>query len=288
MHFVTVLFFILISVFTSAQKPAVITGLWQGLLIPHDNQLDASAPYFLEIKADGDRYIGLSREEIYNTDFYAIGKLYGEGVPNGVKFKQVVFQKKSGTNRTNWCKIETELVFNKNTGYLEGDYKSPDCRQKVGRIVLHRSKATFSEEDRKILTHVARDQMVKDLKKGRPAPEIRDIQRQNFEFQPIYFDYDKDSIRPEYKPFLKEIIEIIDGHSDLRVKVVGNTDADGSAEYNIGLSKRRAQSIINFFVKNGISEDRLIIEFKGEHAPVDDNSTPEGKQKNRRVEFSFI
>jgi OOP family OmpA-OmpF porin len=54
------------------------------------------------------------------------------------------------------------------------------------------------------------------------------------------------------------------------------------------LSKRRAEAIIGFFTAHGLSKDRLEIDFKGESAPVDNNTTPEGKQHNRRVDFSFI
>lgn len=84
------------------------------------------------------------------------------------------------------------------------------------------------------------------------------------------------------------MIRVVDGHTDLRIKVTGHTDADGSDEYNIELSKKRAQSLIDFFVANGLSKDRIEIDFKGEKAPIDSNDTPEGKQHNRRVDFSFI
>jgi OOP family OmpA-OmpF porin len=270
------------------QERTVFEGLWQGILIPNGGGLESSAPFYIQISDEKGKISGLSREEVYKTEFYAIGKFYGERDSNSIHFKHVVYQKKSGSSRTSWCKLESNLTYNKETAYLEGEYKSLDCRNKSGKIILFRSKASFSEEDRKILTHAARDQFVKDLNKGRPAPEIRAIQRENFRFEPIYFDFDKDSIRPKYYTFLESIVEIVDGHTDLRVKVSGNTDAVGSDEYNVDLSKRRAQSIINFFVSKGISADRLVIDFHGEKKPVDSNATPEGKQRNRRVEFSFI
>jgi outer membrane protein OmpA-like peptidoglycan-associated protein len=127
-----------------------------------------------------------------------------------------------------------------------------------------------------------------DLKKGYAAPEIREIERKNFEFQPVYFDYDKSEIRSEYYAFLKKMARVVDGHSDLRIKVTGHTDGDGSDAYNIELSKKRAEAIVNHFVSLGLSKDRIVIDFKGEKEPIDNNNTPEGKQKNRRVDFSFI
>ena len=84
------------------------------------------------------------------------------------------------------------------------------------------------------------------------------------------------------------MVRVVDGHSDLRIKVTGHTDSDGSDSYNEDLSRRRAEALINFFVSQGLSKDRIVLDFKGEKEPVDTNNTPEGKQKNRRVDFSFI
>ena len=84
------------------------------------------------------------------------------------------------------------------------------------------------------------------------------------------------------------MIKVVEGHTDLRVKVTGHTDADGSDAYNDDLSKRRAEAIIKFFTDRGLSRDRLEFDFKGEKQPVDNNDTPEGKQHNRRVDFKFI
>jgi outer membrane protein OmpA-like peptidoglycan-associated protein len=139
-----------------------------------------------------------------------------------------------------------------------------------------------------MLAHSWMKFFINDLSKGYNAPAIREIERKSFVFQPIYFDYDKAEIRPEYHDFLIKMIRVVDGHTDLRIKVTGHTDADGSDAYNVDLSKKRAQALIDFFVANGLSKDRIEIDFKGESLPVDSNSTPEGKQHNRRVDFAFI
>jgi outer membrane protein OmpA-like peptidoglycan-associated protein len=70
--------------------------------------------------------------------------------------------------------------------------------------------------------------------------------------------------------------------------VIGHTDADGSASYNVALSERRALAIIDYFVGKGLSRDRIKIQFKGESEPIGDNKTVDGKQLNRRVDFLFI
>lgn len=75
-------------------------------------------------------------------------------------------------------------------------------------------------------------------------------------------------------------------HSDLRLSIEGHTDADGVAGYNQDLSERRAASVRQFLVeKHGIDGSRLETAGFGASKPVADNSTPEGKQQNRRVEL---
>lgn len=158
----------------------------------------------------------------------------------------------------------------------------------MGKVVLYRVEGSFPGETENPESHHWFDVLAKDLKKGLNAPEIRKKERDNFVFQPIYFDYDKSEIKPEFHEFLNKLIHVVEGHSDLRVKVTGHTDSDGSDAYNDGLSQRRAQAIIDFFVARGLSADRLEFDFKGEKAPADTNSTPEGRQRNRRVDFQFI
>jgi len=132
------------------------------------------------------------------------------------------------------------------------------------------------------------DAFVKDYNNGISAPEKRIEELRDFVFKPIHFDVDRSKIKEEYISELHEIIRIIKSHSDLRVKVVGHTDSDGSDSYNQNLSKRRAQSIIDFFTKNGLRRDRIVIDFKGEKHPKKSNKTTDGKKLNRRVDFSFI
>lgn len=265
-----------------------LDGVWQGIIVQNGKTNAQSNPFYLSIETSGGKTSGQSREEIYDTDFYSIGKFYGTVKNEVFEWKHVVYQKKVGNSKISWCKLNANLKYNSATGYLEGTYTSSDCRNVAGKLVLFRSKAKFSDEVTSFVSQNARDVLIKDLDENRPSPSIREIQRLNFKFQPIYFDYDKALIRQSDIPFLSSIVEVIEGHSDLRIKVIGNTDADGTDAYNDDLSKRRAEAIIAFFVEKGLKRDRIEIQFNGEKKPVDSNKTSEGKQKNRRVEFEFI
>jgi outer membrane protein OmpA-like peptidoglycan-associated protein len=284
------LFYLFLIVFIPLRFDAQtdFNGVWQGIMIKDGYKNEQASILFAEFKSTKGSVEGKTRDEIIDTDQYAVKKIKGTCKNNEIKFNQFVIEKKKNSSKTNWCNIDADLFYNDSTGYLEGRYTSTDCKRNTGKIILYRSKASLSASDTPTLSHSWFKPFLNDLKKGYNAPMIRDVERKNFQFQPIYFDHDKAEIKPEYIDFLIKMTRVVDGHTDLRIKVTGHTDADGSDAYNVELSKRRAQALIDFFVAHGLSKDRIEIDFKGESAPIDSNSTPEGKQHNRRVDFAFI
>lgn len=102
----------------------------------------------------------------------------------------------------------------------------------------------------------------------------------------IYFDVNKDVVKPESNGTLKEIAAILNEVPDVKVKIVGHTDADGADATNLDLSKRRAASVKSELAKSfGVNADRLETDGLGESKPVAPNDTPVNKALNRRVEF---
>jgi outer membrane protein OmpA-like peptidoglycan-associated protein len=101
----------------------------------------------------------------------------------------------------------------------------------------------------------------------------------------ILFDFDKASLRPDSEPTLAEIATLLKESPDLKVLVVGHTDATGSFDYNRTLSQKRAESVVENLVAKGISTDRLFPVGVSFAAPVATNTTEDGKAKNRRVEL---
>ncbi len=110
-------------------------------------------------------------------------------------------------------------------------------------------------------------------------PEIIALQR-------VHFDFDKSFIKPEYVPVLNCAVSVLEDNPDVEVLIQGHTCSTGTEEYNQGLSERRAQSVKNYLVKHGIAPERLETIGYGESRPRHDNSTPEGRAKNRRVELN--
>ncbi|MEM3112724.1 MAG: OmpA family protein [Candidatus Anstonellales archaeon] len=102
----------------------------------------------------------------------------------------------------------------------------------------------------------------------------------------IYFDFDKADIKPESEPAIKEIAKLLQENKGLKLYVVGHTDNVGSLDYNMKLSKARADAVVKeLTTKYKISPDRLKAFGVGSLAPVASNDTEEGKAKNRRVEL---
>jgi outer membrane protein OmpA-like peptidoglycan-associated protein len=102
----------------------------------------------------------------------------------------------------------------------------------------------------------------------------------------IHFDVDSAVIQPRSEPVIAEIAGILKSNPGLRFQVEGHTDSDGGADYNLGLSQRRAQAVVDDLVKRyGIARGRLIAKGFGLTKPVASNATAAGKALNRRVEL---
>lgn len=102
----------------------------------------------------------------------------------------------------------------------------------------------------------------------------------------LFFDFDKAVLKPESKPALDEVAKLLKTDAQLNVYVVGHTDGKGTLEYNLQLSKKRAEAIVNELVNTyGIAVNRLSPQGVGPLVPVATNTTEKGAAQNRRVEL---
>ena len=284
---ITILFF---GSFVYAQLDKV--QVWQGIMIPDGKRFTDAQVLWLKIPLQvADKQISddyLSRQETLNTEFYALHKLTVKNEGLFTIVEEAKTHKKKLNRGVAFCRMTFKLKYNDATGYLEGTYSALDCRSTTGRIFMYRSEHTIADGDAMTLTHAWVRKLIDLLEQGKMSPSKMAEMRANFEFKPIFFDYDKADIRDEYKEYLKMMAQIVLSHSDLRIKVTGHTDGDGSDAYNLDLSKRRAQAILDFFTSQGLASHRVVIDFRGKREPVAPNNTSEGKQRNRRVDFEFI
>jgi outer membrane protein OmpA-like peptidoglycan-associated protein/tetratricopeptide (TPR) repeat protein len=105
----------------------------------------------------------------------------------------------------------------------------------------------------------------------------------------LFFDFDKSILKDESITELKRALKVLEKHPEINIQIEGHTDNVGSEEYNLDLSDRRAHSVQEYLVKNGLDPKRIIqvIGF-GESKPVETNETDDGREHNRRVEFRIV
>ena len=101
----------------------------------------------------------------------------------------------------------------------------------------------------------------------------------------VNFEFDSAVLTSDSKATLDDALAILKRHSDLQVEIAGHTDSTGAAEYNQGLSERRAKAVMDYMVANGANPAKLTAVGYGESQPVADNGSQEGRAQNRRVEF---
>ena len=105
----------------------------------------------------------------------------------------------------------------------------------------------------------------------------------------ILFDSGSANIQPRSMGIILQIFQVLQQEKDLRLKIVGHTDADGNDQTNLELSKKRAEAVKTALTSvYNVAPDRLQTDGKGESEPVGDNTTADGKSQNRRVEFLKI
>jgi outer membrane protein OmpA-like peptidoglycan-associated protein len=103
----------------------------------------------------------------------------------------------------------------------------------------------------------------------------------------IIFAKNSAEVKKEMYPEIKRIADVMIQYPDTRITVEGHTDNSGKEDYNMNLSKQRAESVKTLLVQNGVDGSRISIMPFGETSPIASNDTPEGRQQNRRVEIKI-
>lgn len=103
----------------------------------------------------------------------------------------------------------------------------------------------------------------------------------------ILFDVDKKEIKPTARDSIAQAAEVLVKYPDTYITVEGHTDSTGTSEYNQKLSESRADAVRDMLMRDGVPASRLSSKGYGESAPIADNSTPDGRQLNRRVQLEI-
>lgn len=103
----------------------------------------------------------------------------------------------------------------------------------------------------------------------------------------VYFDFDRDTVRPEFIPMLEAHARYLSENPGARLRLEGHTDERGTREYNLALGERRAQAVRRIMTLNGARDSQLDVVSFGEEMPVSFTQTEESWARNRRVELVY-
>jgi outer membrane protein OmpA-like peptidoglycan-associated protein len=117
-----------------------------------------------------------------------------------------------------------------------------------------------------------------------PTPKTGEVKT----WQGIFFATGKSDIMPQSYNALQHLLELLRQHPDVHIELRGHTDNQGTADFNMRLSLARAEAVANYLIERGINAQRLSTQGFGKTMPIDSNDTPEGRSKNRRVEYQVI
>jgi outer membrane protein OmpA-like peptidoglycan-associated protein len=112
--------------------------------------------------------------------------------------------------------------------------------------------------------------------------------------KPVLFEFNESFIRDDMKGQLDEVANVLKKDPTARLQISGHSDSKGTSAYNLQLSERRANSVRNYFIINGISPERLVVQGNGENIPAAPNTlengedNPQGRSLNRRVELLLL
>jgi len=104
----------------------------------------------------------------------------------------------------------------------------------------------------------------------------------------FFFDFDKADLKEESLPELDLAASFLRDHPEIKVRIEGHTDDVGSDDYNLQLSRRRADAVKKYLVSKGIDEKRITTVGYGKSQPKVKDTTPEARAQNRRVEMKIV
>ncbi len=114
------------------------------------------------------------------------------------------------------------------------------------------------------------------------------VQGSTIRLNNIFFDFDMATLRSESVAELERLVRFLRSQPQMRIQISGHTDSVGTYEYNISLSQARAEAVVQYLITQGIASDRVFAKGYGEYFPIETNSSDEGRQRNRRVEFTIL
>ncbi|OGU76638.1 MAG: hypothetical protein A2V93_01355 [Ignavibacteria bacterium RBG_16_34_14] len=184
-----------------------------------------------------------------------------------------------GGNSDTYVTLNAGLQF-----YFSKGDPSTTCNLYDGVTVGAPEEYPTLDEIEDLIKKYAYKEVVKEVVVEKPV----EIERTQWVLVGVNFEFNSAQLTEGSYSILYGAVQYLNQHSELKVEVQGHTDNIGSENYNQQLSERRAATVKDYLVSKGINSSRLTIKGYGESIPVTNNSTPEGRTLNRRIEFKVI
>lgn len=200
-------------------------------------------------------------------------------------------------NTQSWVKISDTFIAEGGEEYITlGNFSPDDKTLKLRRTALEGARETSKWHYVYIDQVVARsvnDRAECSCVNDKIRDEVHDppLQLTDYEeldLNTVYFAFDDSTLDVRARQNLEEVAGLLRRTPYSFVRVMGHTDIVGREGYNVGLSANRARAVVSYLEYIGIDPERLEIDYYGSELPAADNTTPEGRAQNRRVEFSVL
>lgn len=199
----------------------------------------------------------------------------GNGNPLGAK---IVYEKLPGG----------EVLGNTQSDPATGQY---EIRVPGGQLYGVRAEAPdrISENQNLDLRSINNDQVIENKNFNLAPIKVNTVEENvTIVLNNIFFDTEKAVLKPESFPELNRIVTVMKEKSGMQIEIAGHADATGSEPFNLTLSEKRAKAVVQYLNGEGIAGDRIAVKFYGEKQPIAPNTTPDGRRRNRRVEFKIL
>lgn len=151
------------------------------------------------------------------------------------------------------------------------------------------SDGTLSENQNLDLRNITSDKIIEGNDFNLDPIKVAALQENaSIVLNNLFFDFDKAVLKPESFPELNRIVTLMGERKDMTIEIAGHTDSDGPELYNLRLSERRANAVVQYLLDKNIAKDRMTVLSFGESQPKESNETAEGRKRNRRVEFKIL
>ena len=203
--------------------------------------------------------------------------------PNGLEYGTTNNKRYPGRESVNWGVVDKPMWRHISIAYTKGKFKAyMDDTRLINIPHLEGNPTGISiRSERGSFTYIKNIRIAK----GGVKYYDRVLSEGKIIVNGIKFDVNKATLKPESMGPINKIYKLMEKQPELNFSVEGHTDSDGGDEANMTLSKERGKAVMNKLISMGIDSSRLKSNGFGESKPIDNNSTPEGKANNRRVEF---